>query len=615
MDKKGLKELNRLLPTLSEEEAKEVLDKYHRGEPTGYATVDRPWDKFYENVPKRELFIGTTPYSGLKLANEDYPEEEALHYFGSDIKFKELFKNIEFASKSLEEYGIKKGDFVTICSTTTPEVIYLFYAISKIGAIANVISPFYEPEELVSRINECESKLIIVADNFYPKFKEILNKDKRKNVIVLPIMNSSPLRFITKSYKVDPKTNETPWKHFIKNGYRREETIMDPYEQGKPQAMVYSSGSTGPSKGILLSVDSFQKVINAYGNSGFDTSRRLKVYQNIPPWFSTGLSLGINFPLSFGVKVYTDPRFEHDPFIRNVLHFQPEYILTDTSMYQAFAQEKYIRKLKGKSLSFIKYPVEGGELLTFKDVQNVEGTFRTHGSDARLLNGYGQCECGATVTTDITSNKFANNASGIPLPEITTVGIFDDDHKELKYGERGNILVKTEIGMIGYFNRPEKTAEYFYIDSNGERWGQTGDIGYMNTDGSLVVLGRKIDFSVINGEQIYNFDIENAILKSKLVKQCVVKTHPDNSNVLVAHIIWDLNVEKYLKQYPEKRDVMLSEIQEIVQSEMGTSNAVPYYFCIRKSFPIAKSGKKDTRYIQNNIEDIIKVNKPKIKIK
>ena len=517
-----------------------------------------------------------------------------------------MITNIDKAAKSLEAYGVKKGDFVTICSTTTPEVVYLFYAISKIGAVANVMAPFYSPEELLSRIDECESKLIIVVDKFIPKFRTALAKDADKTVVVLPLMNSSILRFVSKGNKID-KQCEVSWKEFLKKGEGREEAAVQPYESKSPMAMVYSSGTTGASKGILLSVDSFQKLINAYGNSGFDKSRRQAVYQNIPPWHSTGLSLGINFPLSFGVKVCTDPRFDHEVFIKNVLKFKPEYILTNTSMYQSFTLEKTQKLLKGKSLSFLKYPVEGGEPLTVKDIKGIENVFRTHGSSARLLNGYGECECGATVTTDITSHKFSDTASGIPLPKITTIGIFDDDYKELKYGQRGNILVKTEIGMLEYYKNPAATEEFFYTDSQGDKWSKTGDIGYINEDGSLVVLGRKNDFSIISGVKFFNFDIERAILSSDKVKLCEIQTHPDDDNSLVAHIIWENEISDYLKLHPEKTQEYLSELQNVAFSVLKIKEAIPSKFCIWDSFPSAYSGKRDIALIKRTIKGMVDV--------
>jgi len=572
---------------------------------TGYASIDKPWERFYGNIQKNSIFLNTTPYQGLIQNNVSHPDEAALEYFGAKISFGELIKNTDRVAKSLTSYGVKKGDYVTICSTTTPEVVYLFYAISKIGAVANVISPFYSPDELKARIDECNSKLIIMVDKFLPKFKELLIKDTGKKIIVLPMMNSSVLRFVSPKYKIDESGNEISWKAFIKNGTNIKDTTVDPYEPQKPQAMVYSSGTTGASKGIVLSVDSFQKLINAYGNSGFDTSRGQKVYQNIPPWHSTGLSLGINFPLSFGVRVCIDPRFDHTIFVKNVLKFKPEYILTNTSMYQGFTFEKSLKLLKGKSLSFLKYPVEGGEPLTEKDIANIESVFRNHDSNAHLLNGYGECECGATVTTDITSHKFSNAASGIPLPDITTVAIFDDEFNELKYGERGNILVKTEIGMIEYFNNPKATAEFFYIDENGDRWSKTGDIGYMNEDGSLVVLGRKSDYSVIDGVKIYNFDVERAVLSSDKVKLCEVQPHPDDRNRLVAHIVWENDVNLILKHTPEKQAEYLTEIQKRVLEIIQLREAVPHCFCMRDGFPSAHSGKRDVQFIKTNIDGLI----------
>ena len=613
MEKEKLKSLKRVISNLSEDEAKIVISAFERGEKTGYATIDRAWDDFYEGIKVNTSFLETTPYQAIVDNNINFSNENAIEYFGTNISFGELIKNIDIVAQSLKEYGVKKGDFVTICSTTTPEVVYTFYAISKLGAVANVISPFYTPEELMSRINECESKIIIMVDKFLPKFKETLNKQTDKNIVVLPLMNSSMLRYVSKRYKVDGKTNETLWKNFIFDGKDRQVSGFVPYELKMPQAMVYSSGTTGASKGILLSVDSFQTLVNAYGNSGFDTSRGQKVYQNIPPWHSTGLSLGINFPLSYGVKVCTDPRFDHDVFIKNVLKFKPEYILTNTSMYQGFTFQKSLKKLKGKSLEFLKYPVEGGEPLTERDVENIERVFREHGSAARLLNGYGQCECGATVTTDITGHKFSNEASGIPLPEITTVGIFDESFNELKYGMRGNIYVKTDIGMIEYFKNPEATEKYFYTDINGDKWSATGDIGYFNEDGSLVVLGRKSDFSIIDGVKIFNFDIENAILKTSKVKLCEVCTHPEDQNKLVAHIVWENDIKKLIEKNPNIQDELFEEIQNSVMKVLQISEAIPYSFCIRDSFPSAHSGKRDIQFIKNDIEGIVDLNQAKLK--
>ena len=274
-------------------------------------------------------------------------------------------------------------------------------------------------------------------------------------------------------------------------------------------------------------------------------------------------------------------------------------------MYQGFTFEKSLRRLKGKSLSFLKYPVEGGEPLTEKDINAIETVFRNHGSSARLLNGYGECECGATVTTDITSHKFSNEASGIPLPSITTIAVFDDDNNELKYKQKGNIYVNTEIGMLEYYNNKEATKDFFCVDSNGNKWGKTGDVGFINEDGSLVVLGRKSDYSVINGRKIFNFDVERAILKSDKVKLCEIQTHPEDDNRLVAHIVWENNVSELLFIQPERQAEFLRELQNVVVDNIGFEEAMPKSFCVWKSFPSAFSGKRDINFIKKSIGNII----------
>ena len=161
--------------------------------------------------------------------------------------------------------------------------------------------------------------------------------------------------------------------------------------------------------------------------------------------------------------------------------------------------------------------------------------------------------------------------------------------------------------MIEYFNNPKATAEFFYADKNGDRWSKTGDIGYMNEDGSLVVLGRKSDYSIIENIKIYNFDIERAILTSPKVKLCEVQAHPDDKNKLVAHIVWENDVGSALKQNPEKQLEVFAEIQKRVLDIMHLPEAVPHSFCVRDSFPSAHSGKRDVQFIKSNIDGIIEM--------
>ena len=169
--------------------------------------------------------------------------------------------------------------------------------------------------------------------------------------------------------------------------------------------------------------------------------------------------------------------------------------------------------------------------------------------------------------------------------------------------------------MIEYFNKPDKTKDYFYIDINGEKWSQTGDIGYINNDGSLTVLGRKGDFSIINGVKIYNFDVESAILNSKYVKKCEVQTHPSDSNSLVAHIVLNEDIKFLLSESKISVNEIVQDVQNSVKEVAKKTNVlemIPNLFCIKDDFPIAKLGKRDSLAIKNNIDGIIVFEEEKV---
>jgi len=363
--------------------------------------------------------------------------------------------------------------------------------------------------------------------------------------------------------------------------------------------MVYSSGTTGASKGILLSNDSFQNSVYSYRRSGVEVGRGFKFYQIIPPWYSTGLSTSIHLPLASGSTVFMDPRFERNIFIKNIVKYKPNYSVAPTSMYEGFLEEKLI---KGKDLSFLKYPFEGGEPLRKEVSDKIEKVFKRHNSNAKLLVGYGQCECGATITSETPKTNHVDGTVGIPLPGIN-IAIVDEKLQPLTYGNRGQIIVDTPCGMIGYFNNPDETNNYFYIDSNGIKWYCTGDIGYMDEDGNLFVEGRASDYSLVNEKQVYNFDIEKAIMRNSNVKLCDVMM---NNNLLTAHIVF--NNEFLVNSNSDLLTEELIKIQQGIYEEIQDADLVPHSFKIRDSFPYAKSGKRDTLSMKEETEGFILLN-------
>ena len=573
---------------------------------TGYPYIDKPWEAYYKESKVSD--IKRSIYEEVLENNFCYPNDLASEYFTAKINYQKFFEIVQKAARSLKEYGVKKGDFVTICSLGTPEVVYMFYAVSMIGAIANMITPFFGTEEgLINRINACESKLLIVMDKFYPSLENSIKKTNIENVVVVPMFNATLLRFFTKKYKLQRNGSELFWNQFLKDGKNQRTISCAPYEPNMPVAMMCTSASTSKNpKAVLLSNDSIQNSIRAYPSLGVNLTRQQKFYQTIPPWCSTGLITCIHLPLAYGTTVLMDPRCERKTFVKNIVKKRPNYVVGTTSMYEGFLDKSLV---KNADLSHLEYPFEGGEPLSPDVSHQIDEIFRKHNCKASLGAAYGQCECGAAITSQ--TFNFGNGSVGIPIPGVT-VNAFDDETNPLKYNEKGNIYVDTPCHMLEYYADPEKTRNYFYLDKD-RIWCKTGDVGYVNENGELFILGRESDTTVINGTKIYNFDIENIIMSLEEIKMCdVLSMNIDGEETLTVHII-------FKDEYTFDNDTLinkLKDVQELIYEETKNIDMVPYIFKIRKNFPVSKGSKRNIAQMKNETDGFIyldKYAKPKAK--
>lgn len=603
MEKEYLQKLKNKIENLSSEELKK-RDKYLQeissgkifGPMVGYQSIDKPWLKYYD-LNKTNDHENKTVYQCLFENNKNNMDDLAIEYFSAKISFKKLLDNIDKTARAFRANNIKKGDFVTICAPGIPETVYSFYALSKIGAVSNMMAPYFDKNGFVERVADCNSKILIVMDEFYDEIKEAVKKSEIEKIVVVPTLNSSPFKILSKKYKIDKLNNECYWNDFVKEGIKENECEMVEYEKNLPLAMVYSSGTTGASKGILLSNDSFQNSVNSYFQSGLNISRRQKFYQIIPTWYSTGISTSVHLPLSCGASVYMDPRFERNVFVKNIIKAKPNYCVAPTSMYEGLIDNK---KIKNNDLSYFNNAFEGGEPLSKEVANMINEVFKEHGNNSSIKVGYGQCECGATITTQTDNTQHCNGSVGIPLPNIN-IQICDANLNEVLTTNRGQIVVDTPSSMLNYYKNIVESNKYFYVDETGKRWNCTGDIGYVDYNGNLYVEGRASDYSIINGEKIYNFDIEKIIKKNKNVKMCDVLSKNDDNNCekLVAHIILDDNAND-IDDFN-----ILKDLQNEIYNETNNLNMVPFIFKIRKDFPYAKSGKRDIQQMKNETEGFI----------
>lgn len=490
---------------------------------TDYPSIDKPWLKYYVEVQNTEPFHGTL-YQHIYENNKDYPKDIAIQYFGRNITYGDMFENVERVSKAFIAYGIKKGDNVALLMSSCPELVYLILGINKIGAVVNMINPVFEPEQIRDRINDTQTGLLIILDQLYGRITEIQNELCVEHIVVVPIERTMPtLTRIMAHHKLNKNISYTDrvivWDDFINRWSGKAKTTIVESDENLPAVMVYSSGTTGASKGIVLMNKGINSTIAHYELTGFEYERGNKFLQIIPTWFSTGTVLCLCMPLCLGITVVLEPVFSEESFAKDILKYKPNMIMGATSLWLHIM--KVLQKKK-RNLSFITYPITGGEKILPETETELNTILKENGCMSRLITGYGMCELGSTATSTSTKHSKPGTA-GYPIFGVTVAAFDVDTNMECRYGERGEIRVLTPARMKEYYKRPDETAKFFWKDEKGNEWGCTGDVGYVDEDGFVFVQGRKTDvFTNKAGEKVYCFDIEDEILKINEVFQCEV---------------------------------------------------------------------------------------------
>ena len=451
-------------------------------------TAKTPWAGHTGDVPLHLDYFDGSMFEALELIAKKYPRNIAFDFMGKSTSYPQMIEEIKKCARSLKTIGVRAGDKVTIAMPNCPQAIYMFYAVNLVGGIANMIHPLSAEKEIEFYLNESESVTAITLDQFYNKFESIRQNTRVVNIIIASVKDelSKPVRagyMLTEGRKIAKIPKDAPvirWKEFMNMGkacfwnYSVKRTGDD------PAVILYSGGTTGTTKGIVLTNRNFnalgQQVIAA--NPMFNPGD--KMLAAMPLFHGFGLGVCVHTMLSQGGRCILVPRFTAKSYAKLITKYHCNFIAGVPTLYEA--------------------------LLRLPSMEN---------ADLSSLKGL------------TPPHMFKEGSIGVPFPDTYIKIVEPDTDKEVPYGTEGEILLAGPTVMKEYMKHPDETAQTLRRHTDGLTWVYTGDLGTMDAEGFVYFRGRAKRMIVSSGYNVYPGQIENILDANEMVQMSCVIGIPD----------------------------------------------------------------------------------------
>lgn len=552
-----------------------------------------PWTKYYKKEDRKIKIEDISIYQMLVKNNASRDKNVAINYYGTLITYKELFYKINQAANAFRSQGIRRGDIVTICMPNTPEALIAFYAINKIGAVANMIHPLSGEQEIKNYLISTHSVMLIMIDICYEKVKNVIKETDVYKTIVTSASDSMGflLTFgyqVTQGYKIKkPKRSEeyVYWKDFIRKGLNYRDTAEITVGKDTPAVILHSGGTTGNPKGIVLSNGNFNALSTQAKIVFSEVGPKDKVLAIMPIFHGFGLGVSINAPLALGCEVILVPQFNAKKFDKLLEKYKPNILFGVPTLFEALINTNN----EHLNLSMVKYVISGGDSLSPALERRINVFLANHKARIQISQGYGMTESLAAVAVAFgKANK--PGSIGIPLPSNYIKIVKPRTQDEVPYGEDGEICISGPTVMLGYLDNEKETNEMLQIHKDGLIWLHTGDMGTMDEDGVIFYRQRIKRMIISSGYNIYPAHVEQVIEEHPAVLKCTVVgiPHPYKIEVPKAYIVLKngykpLSVRKSIREHCKKN---------------LAAYAIPYEFEYRKSLPKTLIGKVDFKKLQ-----------------
>ena len=482
--------------------------------------MEKRWDQCWPAFVPRALEVEKPVTEYMRDWAEMSPDRIALRFYGRDMSYGELNEEVDRFANGLINLGLEKGDRVGLFMQNCPQFVIGYMGTLRAGGVVVAFNPMFKQSELEYEINDAGMEILVGSDYLYPEILKIESDLPLKHIILtslgdyLPENPILPLPAEAGTPKGD-FSDTLDFMNFLANA--SSEPVCRVEDLNSDLALLqYTGGTTGIPKGAMIT--HYNLGFAAVATTYWFRMRDDDVTLGVTPYFHVmGMVQTMCAPLISGGSVVVLSRFLPDTTARAIHHYKCTYWTGATTMFVALLQLPNICQYDFSSFRLL---VSGGAPISVEIQRQVKDI----APKSFLGEGYGLTEC--TASGSVVSPLYAYRPGFVGIPQYSDVRIMDMEsgNEEMPPNEVGEIVMKGATVMKGYWQRPEETSQVL----NAEGWLHTGDLGVMDEDGYIKVVGRKKEMILCSGFNVFPTELEGMLYKHPAVAEVAVIGIPDD---------------------------------------------------------------------------------------
>lgn len=500
--------------------------------------IQRPWLSSFDhgveaNLDYKKVFI----FEYLERAARLQPGRDAVRFQGKATKYRDIERQAKNIAAGLRDHGIQPGDRVAIMLPNMPQTVAAYFGVLMAGAVCVMINPLYMETEITHQLGDADCKAMVVLDHLWPRIQALRSKLPVKKYFVASIADA--LRFpIGLLYRLKAKREGRslgapydgesvfPWKELTRHRKPVPHGLSDPKQN---LALIqYTGGTTGLPKGVAITHFNLAANLQQCHAILYSIGKGHEKFLTVMPFFHVyGLTTCLNLGVSVEGTIIAVPRYDPAGLVDIIEKERPTIFPGAPTIYNGLL---HVPNIGERDFSSIRFLISGSAPLSLETMRRFKAL-----TNAAIIEGYGLTE--TSPVTHLNPLKGVSKLGSIGLPFPDTDAVVMDMHTgrgPLPPRQEGELAIRGPQVAMGYWNRPEETAQTFR-----DGWLFTGDIGYMDEEGYFFITDRKKDMVLVGGYNVYPREVDEVLFGHPGVKEAatVGVPHKTHGEVLKAYVV------------------------------------------------------------------------------